>query len=408
MITRWQEKLGLWQSWLLVGVVFFLPIASTASNILLLFFLLLWIAQGDFAVKLNQIKNNPLVFPILAYTLLYPVSLLWTENLVWGEYLVSRHLIFFIFPMLVTAVRKEHLFYYISAFVMAMTISEFLSYLVWFGFIEVQGIHAYDPSGFSGLHNEYNNYLAFAVYLIGYSLLFEKNDRFRVLFYLFFLVTISINMFITGGRIGQIAYFSLLLLLFGQYFISKGVLLRGLSVTAAGLVAVFVLAYNTSSLFHDRVSLAVYQATHHDETKSGSVNDRLNFWINSVRMVAERPILGTGIGDFPEDYNKLVGDSAPAKMAPSSDVGVFHHPHNQYLYELVNFGILGFSVFVWLFFTLIKQIFYLNPQNKRMATAFLSLFLIIMITDSYLLNVDFCMFFVLMVAILWQPKVNVN
>jgi O-antigen ligase len=406
MSVAWQEKLGIWQSWLLVLVVFFLPIASTVSNILLFIFLLIWIVEGDFLSKFQKVRSHPLTYPMLAYAALYPLSLLWTENIVWGEYLVSRHLIFFIFPILITAIRKEHLFYYISAFVMAMTISELLSYSVWFGLIEVQGIHSYDPSGFSGLHNEYNNYLAFAVYLIGYSLLFENNSRFKIVFYLFFLATISINMFITGGRIGQIAYFAMIFLLFSQFFYSRGRLAVGLLSASFLSILILLVGYSQSQIFKDRFDLAVEQLTHHDESKSGSVNDRLNFWLNSIRMIPDRPFFGTGIGDFPEDYNRFVGDSAPAKMAPSSDVGVFHHPHNQYLYELVNFGIFGFVIFMWVFFSLIKEIFSLDMANKRLASAFTLLFLIIMLTDSYLLNVDFCLLFVLMVAILWTPNVK--
>lgn len=407
-LVNWQEKLGIWQSWLLMLVLFFIPIASTVSNILLLIFILLWVFEGNYVNRLKKINDHPLTYPMLAYAILYPLSLVWTDNLEWGEYLVSRHLIFFIFPFFLTAVRKEHIDYYLSAFLLAITLSEMFSYLIWFGVISVSGVNPYDPSGFSGLHNEYNNYLAFAVYLLGYALFFNKNSLIKKMFIVFFICTISINMFITGGRIGQIAFLFMIFLLFVQYFYSIGRLFIGLVGAFILSSSILVLAYNYSHLFKERFDLAIHEIINHDETKTGSVNHRLSFWSNSLKMIPERLFFGTGIGDLPEDFNKFVGDSSATKMAPSSDVMIFHHPHNQYLYEFVSFGLFGFAIFVWLFYSLIKQLFYLDEHQKKISTAFLLLFLTIMVTDSYLLNVDFCLLFVLLVAMLWQPRVTVS
>lgn len=407
-LVNWQEKLAVWQSWLLMLALFFIPIASTVSNILLLVFIFLWVFEGNYINKFKKINEHPLTYPMLAYAILYPLSLLWSENIEWGEYLVSRHLIFFMFPFFLTAVRKEHINYYLSSFLFAITLSEMFSYLVWFEFISISGINPYDPSGFSGLHNEYNNYLAFAVYLLGYSLFFHKNNNVKKFFIVLFIFTISINMFITGGRIGQIAYLLMIFLLFAQYFHSIGRLFVGLLGAFILTFSILVLAYNNSQIFKERFDLAVYEVISHDETKTGSVNHRLSFWINSLKMIPERPFFGTGIGDLPEDFNKFVGDASATKMAPSSDVLIFHHPHNQYLYELVSFGLFGFSIFVWLFYSLIKQLFYLEDQQKKVSIAFLLLFLTIMVTDSYLLNVDFCLLFVLLVAMLWQPRVTAS
>jgi O-antigen ligase len=401
--VNWKEKLGLWQSWLLVAFVFFLPISSAAPNLILLVILVLWLVEADFARKWSQMKVHPIFFPMLAFALIYPVSLLWTEDMAWGQHMVERHAIYLLFPLLLTVVRREHIAYYLSAFVLAMTISETASYLVWFHLITVPGIDPLDPAGFMG-HWEYNPFLALAIYWMGHSLLFGQPKQWQKWVFGLFIVTMSINMFITGGRIGQIAYFVLLLLLFGQYFASKGVLWRGLSVAAAGLAAVFVLAYSSSDLFQTRVDRAIHEVQTHDNTKTGSVNARFIFWQNTLGMIAERPLLGSGIGDFPQDYNAFVGDDAPIHMSTFGEGGGHSQPHNQYLFELASFGLLGGLVFVWLFASLVRIALQRQGEWWRLRQAFVLLTLVIMLTDSYLLVQAFSYLFVVMVAMLWTQS----
>ncbi len=404
-LVNWQEKLGLWQSWLLVAFVFFLPISSAAPNLILLVILVLWLVEADFARKWAQMKAHPIFFPMLAFALIYPLSLLWTEDMAWGQHMVERHAIYLLFPLLLTVARREHILYYLSAFVLAMTVSELASYLVWFRLVDIVGIDPLDPAGFLG-HWEYNPFLALAIYWMGHSLLFGQPTQWQKWVFGLFIVTMSINMFITGGRIGQIAYFALLLLLFGQFFSSRGQLWRGLSVAVAGLVAIFVLAYSSSDLFQTRVDRAINEVQTHDETKTGSVNARFIYWQNTLAMIAQHPLLGVGIGDFPDDYNAFVGDRVPPETLMGKwGQGTGHNqPHNQYFFELVSFGLLGGLVFVWLFAALIRIALQSQGEWWRLRQAFLLLTLVIMLTDSYLLVQAFSYLFVVMVAMLWTQS----
>jgi O-antigen ligase len=405
MITHWQEKLGLWQSWLLVAFVFFLPLSSAAPNLILLLILVLWLIETDFSRKWAQMKAHPLFLPMLAFALLYPVSLLWTENMAWGLHLVERHFIYLLFPVLLTVIRREHSAYYLSAFVLAMTISEVASYLVWFHLLDIVGIDPLDPAGFMG-HWEYNPFLALAIYWMGHSLLFGQLRQWQKWVFGLFIVTMSINMFITGGRIGQLAYFALLLLLLGQFFAAREQLWRGLVAAIVGLSVVFILAYSTSSLFQTRVDRAIHEVETHNSMQTGSVNARFIYWQNTLSMLGQRPLLGTGIGDFPQDYNAFVGDSAPVKMSTFGAGDGHSQPHNQLLFEVANFGLLGLVVFIWLFVILIREAIKQRGEWRYLRQAFIALTLVIMLTDSYLLVQAYSYLFVTMVALLWSAHPN--
>ncbi|HQR81954.1 MAG: hypothetical protein B7Z05_06565 [Thiotrichales bacterium 32-46-8] len=409
MPLLWRQKLGAWQSWLLIAFVFFLPISSAAPNLILLLILVLWLVEADFLRKWQHMRAHPLFFPMLAFALLYPVSLLWTEDMAWGLHMVERHAIFLLFPLLLTVVRKEHLSLYFSAFIAAMTLSEIASYAVWFHWLAIPGIDPLDPAGFLG-HWEYNPFLALAIYFMAYQLLFNPVASWQRWLFVVFIITMTINMFITGGRIGQIAYFALMGLLLLQYFSYKERLKQGVLAGAIALPLIFSIAYQSSDLFQTRVDRAIHEIQTHDETKTGSVNARFIFWQNTLAMIPEHVWLGVGIGDFPDAYNQFVGDRVPPEtlMGKWGEGTGHNQPHNQYLFELASFGILGFAVFAWLWFSIIRHAIRQSDSYAHWRWAFISLTLIVMLTDSYLLVQAFSYWFVFMMAALWQPRVTAS
>jgi O-antigen ligase/tetratricopeptide (TPR) repeat protein len=84
-------------------------------------------------------------------------------------------------------------------------------------------------------------------------------------------------------------------------------------------------------------------------TRMVSVNFRLFTWEATWEMIRSQPIIGTGIGSFPPVY--------PAFRRPP----IFHiegkhntetdHAENEYLEQLLDNGILGFGIFLWLVFS---------------------------------------------------------
>ena len=72
-------------------------------------------------------------------------------------------------------------------------------------------------------HISSNPILAFAIYLVSHQIFFNKDlTNIKFFSYNFFAILMSINMFITGGRAGQVAFFLILVILIFQtwYFSS--------------------------------------------------------------------------------------------------------------------------------------------------------------------------------------------
>ena len=205
---------------LLLTLIFFLPISVSVTNVIIVLILVSWLFSGNFKAKFAQIRNSKLVIASIIFFLLHLIGLLWTEDIHWGGKIVKKMLDFIVLlPILYTMVKKENIKHYISAFLLAISFSELFSYLIWFEVIAPFG-HATvtNPTPFV-FHIIYNPLLAFATYLLAYEIRFNHElSKIRRSFFMFLFFTMSINMFITGGRSGQAMFFSGVVILLFQYF----------------------------------------------------------------------------------------------------------------------------------------------------------------------------------------------
>lgn len=375
-------------SYLMIILGFFLPISVSIATILLGLILLFWIYEGKFSEKFITLKNNPITYAFLAFFFIHVIGLLWTENVAWGLYVVGKEWRILIFALLITIAKKEHIKYYIISFLLAMGISEILSYLIWFEIIPpFRGASVENPILFMGhlsynplpfmTHLSYNPYLAFSIYLLGYFFLFTKvKTNFEKILSIFFIFTMTINLFASGGRAGQVGFFVIVSILAIQYL--KKDILKLVIVLCVALPSVFYIAYSSSSLFQYRVNLALKEVGTFKENPNTSVGLRLTFLFNSIEIIKENPILGVGTGDFPDEYKKI-----SQKNTPTARLTV--NPHNMYTLVAVQTGILGLITLFSIFYMQIKAAFQKN-EYSQIKIALPLFFLVIMLSDSYLLG----------------------
>jgi len=205
---------------LLIALAFFLPLTVFGANLVIVIICVIWLTSGKYKSKFNQITNNKFILASIVFFCIHVLGLIWTEDFTWGLHIVHKMWYFIgLLPILFTIVKKNHIRYYISAFLLSISLSEIASYLIWFELIEpFKYASVKNPTPFMS-HISYNPILAFAIYLVAHELFFNKKLSNLVFsFYGFFTVSMSINMFITGGRAGQVAFFVVLALLIFQFF----------------------------------------------------------------------------------------------------------------------------------------------------------------------------------------------
>ena len=192
-------------------------------------------------------------------------------------------------------------------------------------------------------------------------------------------------MFITGGRAGQVMFFAMLAILIFQYF--NGQRIKALIAILILLPGIFLTAYQTSPFFKHRVYSAIDEIVNYDvesvavhQTLNSSVGGRILYALNSWEIIKENALLGVGTGDFPIEYKKI-----SVKHSPGSPYT--NNPHNMYALVLVQLGIFGLLSMLSIMYYQIKLSFKgSNRFFRDVGFALPFLFLVIMLSDSYLLG----------------------
>jgi len=388
--------------YLLIILAFLMPLTVSGANTIIVIICVLWLLSGNYKSKFNQIINSRLLLASILFFCIHVIGLIWTEDLSWGLHIVHKMWYFIgLFPILYTIVRKDYISIYVSSFLLAIAFTEVISYLVWFEVIgPFRNATIENPTPFMS-HISYNPILAFAIYLILHELFFNKKiTNFVFSLYSFFAISMTINMFITGGRAGQVTFFVMLSILIFQILNKQRI--KSLITVFLVIPGIFFAAYQTSDLFQTRVNLAATEIV----TFSGgqqsslgqknSVGHRIIFTRNSLSIIKRNRIIGVGTGDFPIEYKKINQIRTP-KM-PNTD-----NPHNMYMLILVQLGLVGLASMLSIFYYQIKLSY--NSQDKFIRDVGITLplmFLVMMLSDSYLLGHYTSLIFVFFSSFLYK------
>tara|TARA_B110000008_G_scaffold143082_1_gene144829 strand:- start:341 stop:1540 length:1200 start_codon:yes stop_codon:yes gene_type:complete len=365
---------------LLIALAFLMPLTVFGGNLIVVLIVILWIFSGDYKNKLLKILQAKLLLASIAFFGLHVVGLLWTEDLEWGVHIVHKMWYFFLLlPILFTIVIKENIPKYISSFLLAICFTEILSYLVWFELIEpFKNAKLTNPTPFMS-HITYNVILAFAIYLVLFRLIIQKNlGKMQSFLYGFFAFAMIFNMFITGGRAGQVAFFVMIAILIFQFLpFSK---IKAFFIALFLVPVIFISAYQFSPFFNERVNSGINDVAKYSENQWSSVGYRMTFAIYSWEIIKDNPLFGVGTGDFPQEYKKI-------NMAKTPNMNNANNPHNMYILILTQLGLIGLISFLSIFYFQFKASYHSKDiLSKNVGFAMPIMFLVIMFSDSYLLG----------------------
>tara|TARA_B100000795_G_C22791120_1_gene436988 strand:+ start:1283 stop:2482 length:1200 start_codon:yes stop_codon:yes gene_type:complete len=366
--------------YLLVCLAFLMPLTVSGANTLIVIICIIWLLSGNYKSKFNQIISSRLMIASIVFYLIHILGMIWTNDINWGLHILHKMWYFLLlFPILFTIVNKKYIYFYISAFLFAVSITEVFSYLVWFEIIKpFKNATVANPTPFMS-HVSYNPILAFATYLVLHQIFFNKEIKnFIFSIYVFFAISMSVNMFITGGRAGQVVFFVMMAILVFQVLDKQRI--KSLITIFILLPSIFFSAYYASPLFQKRVNLAISEVQTYSDHTETSVGLRINFAINSWQMIKENPLIGVGTGDFPDEYAKINQINSPS--LPNIE-----NPHNMYTLVLSQLGLIGIISMLSIFYLQIQLSF--NSKDKFIRDVGIVLpmmFLVMMLSDSYILG----------------------
>jgi len=178
--------------------------------------------------------------------------------------------------------------------------------------------------------------------IISFSVLNKKVNIYRVAFLLLSLLLLIMS----GSRTSWVA----LSIIIFVYFLIKNLKINKKLYYAILVLIVPVVIIFINYLFNNYDF--ILGLIGRDATLTG----RINLWAHSFNAILDRPLLGYGFGTFWD--SKIINEIWTWIWLPP-------HAHNGYVDLLLQLGILGFSVFIYLYvFYVTKSVYRLNKRFK--------------------------------------------
>ncbi|HJV72612.1 MAG TPA: O-antigen ligase family protein [Noviherbaspirillum sp.] len=325
--------------WIFTAICFVLPMKASFIYVLSALLLLVWIAEGRWLEKIEEVLRSKLCLAFIAYYCVYVLAMLWTENAAAGWHMVDRQIPILLFLLFWSSAEPQYRERYISSFLAGLSVCAVLAHYNW---IQLHWFPDW-PRGvrvFKGAEDTapfvdwimYTPILALGTYFSLHRVVFEVDMRSRVLAIGLTILFLS-NLAFSGGRAGMVMFAALCIALVFERIKARG---KALLICVVLLPIIFFATYSTQSHFANRVDNAVNNIRTFQEDPNTSAGLRIVFWATSFQLFLQNPVLGVGSGDFTEEYARI----KPAYWKGTPDTV---NPHNQFLLTAATTGLLGLT-----------------------------------------------------------------
>lgn len=378
-------------NYLIIAYAFSFPISKAFVNVLEILILLLWIYQGNWKEKFWLLQSS-MVMKLLGAFIVYNIlSVVWASDWLFALHYIGKYHHFLLIPVIYTVLEKKYVPAVFSAFILSVFISELLSYGIYFHLFTLNDATPEFPTPFMH-HITYSIVLAFTSTILLTNFFTEKERMYKI-FNLLFFVTVSANLFVNGGRTGQVAFMVLMSLL-PFFYIKQKFKAFLLAFSIIGIS--FYLAYNYSDNFVSRIHQMdkglqkIVQEN--DYTDQGGM--RAALWVVGTDEFLQHPVLGTGIGNEMNNANI----HAASHHFKTRNMNEFADYHNIFVNEAVQLGSIALLLLLFLFVTLFRLPFQ-TKQYSVLNKMFIISFVIFSMTHNTLHLMNPMVFFTLFVGL---------
>jgi O-antigen ligase len=308
-----------------VITAFVIPLSTSLTGIFFILTIALYYLAGGWQEKFLFIVQDRVALYLLLFFACFLVGILYTTAPLSDAISMVSKYDKLLFAVLLLPLFREEKWrnYALNAFLVAIGILLFFSYLKYFGMIQY-GIK-YGPVEIFKGHIAFNFLMSFAAYVLVYKII--KLDGWPRWALVIFLVLIFYNVFfMTTARSGYAVFAGLMVL-----FLIQRLRWQGLLVSLISLVVLFGGVFLFSSVFKERAHAIVSDVQEYKTNEVTSIGLRMSFVKNSLQLIKAHPVFGTGTGSFKTEY---------ANIQPPPVVKT-HNPHNEYLHIGVQFGVFG-------------------------------------------------------------------
>ncbi|PHR59441.1 MAG: hypothetical protein COA44_00420 [Arcobacter sp.] len=353
-----QVNIHLWLNHLFIVYMFFLPISRKARVSTFVIILALFLIRGDVLSHIKEGLKNKIILAFSLYGLLH---IIWFagigfENYKYAMSLVKSSLYYFYPIVFISFINPKYISRALTAFFFGVLYSELYSYGLALGFIPIE--YSYykdinDPTPFFH-HIHYGLLLALSLTFLFYNFFTLHLSKLQKILISIFFFSASINLFITGGRIGYLL-FIILLFIASIRLIKKKVYLY-IGVLSLFISIILFSAYQFSNVFHKRINetvhtielLSNFQTS--DKFYQTSFGNRIALWELSYYSIKENLLFGSGTGQ----QMIQIREKSVEKNKNKNIANHIGHTHSEYISLLLQFGLIGFFFYLNIFYQIIN------------------------------------------------------
>lgn len=346
--------------------------------------------NGNYKNLKNKSKNVLVIIPLFCF---YLISLLYSENLQFGLKDLETKLSLLVLPISFFISKidlKSHLQLILKWFVIGV----FIAIIICFSDAIYQFILTKEESELfyaklsMFMHPGYfSMYVNFALIICLFNVFTPRNNQaltkkvnaFGCLIFIPFIVLLS-------SKIGIITMF-LSCLIAAIYWIK---IKKAYIKSIVGLIVIslaLVTTYNLSYSFKVRIDELFNTVSAKNTSTESTSAVRLLAWQTSVELISKKPIMGYGIGDTKDILLQAYQNKGLTTLSEKK-----LNPHNQFLQISLAIGILGCLIFILILYHSISKSI---RHNCYLCLAFVSLFIINLLTECMLERIVGVVFFAL-------------
>jgi O-antigen ligase len=350
--------------WSAVVLVFSAPFSRALYIISGLFFVIGWLGQSNFLERLMQIKSFSITPPVVALTI---IVLLWAtwSSAPSGDVLntIKVYSKMLLLLMLVSTFsdnkwRQRGWWGFTAgmALVLTSTFANIVIDLPW-SKTQNQGLGV-DHSVFV----EYVSQSVMTAVFLGFTIqrtLAAKDLVRKWAWGGVSLMALFSVMFLLQGRSGLVAS-AIVITVFTVLYTPQA--RRWQALMLLGISVIVLVA--SSPLMLERVLQAYREIVQYQAFGITSLGLRIDMWLLALNNFLEHPLLGTGLGTY-----RQIAAIHFSHFQPSDLAYTVIHPHNQYLFFAMEYGVLALMSFCWLLWCLAKTAYMSNSTDRSVLFA---------------------------------------
>jgi len=360
--TKVIDTFVFFEHWGAILLIFSVPWSRALFHVASAIFLLGWLGSGGYGRKFKIIRLSPVSLPALVIA---GIVLIWSpfSDAPWKDVYTNIQAyskLILVLMLVVTLSDRpwtERAWMALTAGMLIVLSATYVDI-----FINIPGSTS-TQRGLGADHSIFVEYVSqsfmtaiFIGYLI-YKIASTNNARHRLTWGLLLVMSIFSVLFLLQSRSGLISVSAVILTCIFVYVPTQW------KVMAVALcVSVFSALSVLSELMLNRIKLAYHEVVNYVPFSDTSLGARMDMWNLAFEQLKANPIFGTGSGT----YQQL----ATSYFSPCSLSCL--HPHNQYLFFGMEYGVLGLLAFVLLLWRIRVAGHNLPKPDKMLVYSFLS------------------------------------